>query len=132
LPAPGGTLRLGAAGRIRVGGMHTTAFPAPSRARPSGSSRRRGLLAGALGLALATTLALALALLWAAPANAHAQLLQTDPEEGSEVSTAPEEVVLTFNENIEQIGAEVLITDGDGAEVQDGDPQIVGPDLTQP
>lgn len=110
--------------------MHTTAPASPARARPLGPLRTRGHVARALSLA--TVIGLALALLWATPANAHAQLLETDPQDGSEVGAAPEEVVLTFNENIEQIGAEVVITDGDGTEVQDGDPQITGPDLTQP
>lgn len=107
--------------------MHTpSAFLVSSRPRGTGTYLPRNL-----GLLLATTIALALALLGAAPASAHAQLLETDPAEGAEVAEAPAQIVLTFNENIEQIGSDVVITDAQGTEVQDGDPQIDGHDVTQ-
>ncbi|MGC0141451.1 copper resistance CopC family protein [Pseudactinotalea sp. Z1732] len=83
-----------------------------------------------LGIAVVGALVLAAALVWSSPAHAHAELIGSDPADGAELNEAPDEIVLTFNEPLEQIGAEVLITDADGSEVQDGDPRISGPTLT--
>ena len=91
----------------------------------------RESLSRALSVVLALFTALALALLGAAPASAHAQLVETDPADGEQLDEAPTSVELTFSEHIEQIGSQVVITDAGGTEVQDGDPQIDGPTLTQ-
>src|SRR5690625_115355 len=105
------------------------ASPFPTlRHRPPGARRAA---ARALGVVLALCTAMALALLGAAPASAHAQLVETDPADGARLDQAPASVELTFNEHIEQIGSQVVITDAGGTEVQDGDPQIDGPTLTQ-
>lgn len=105
------------------------ASPFPTlRHRPPGARRAA---ARALGVVLALCTAMALALLGAAPASAHAQLVETDPADGERLDQAPASVELTFNEHIEQIGSQVVITDAGGTEVQDGDPQIDGPTLTQ-
>src|SRR5690625_2288338 len=98
------------------------------RSSPPGAHRA---LARALGVVLALCTAMVLTVLWAVPANAHAQLVETDPPEGEQLEEAPASVELTFNEHIEQIGSQVVITDADGNEVQDGDPLIEGPALTQ-
>ncbi|MGC0249197.1 copper resistance CopC family protein [Pseudactinotalea sp. Z1748] len=83
-----------------------------------------------LGVAVVGALVLAVAVVWSSPAHAHAELIESDPADGAELNEAPDEIVLTFNEHLEQIGAEVLITDADGNEVQDGDPRISGPTLS--
>ena len=56
-----------------------------------------------------------LALAPAAPAHAHASLVSTDPEEGAVLDTAPEQVVLTFNEPIVSVpdGVTVFAANGD-------------------
>jgi len=109
-----------------------TNFAAPETARTlQFPSRAHRGLSRALGLALAMCAAIALSVLWAVPASAHAQLLESDPPDGEQLDEAPASVELTFNEHIEQIGSQVVITDADGNEVQDGDPLIEGPALTQ-
>src|SRR5690625_1792159 len=109
-----------------------TNFAAPETARTlQFPSRAHRGLSRALGLALAMCAAIALSVLWAVPASAHAQLLESDPPDGEQLDEAPASVELTFNEHIEQIGSQVVITDADGTEVQDGDPLIEGPTLTQ-
>ena len=61
--------------------------------------------------------ALALVLLGAAPASAHAELLETDPAEGAVVETAPESVTLTFNEPVRLTSQEIAVYDAEGEEV---------------
>src|SRR5690625_6874416 len=109
-----------------------TNFAAPETARTlQFPSRAHRGLSRALGLALAMCAAIARSVLRAAPASAHAQRLESDPPDGEQLDEAPASVELTFNEHIEQIGSQVVITDADGNEVQDGDPLIEGPALTQ-
>ncbi|WP_340559547.1 copper resistance CopC/CopD family protein [Streptomyces sp. GSL17-111] len=87
----------------------TTALP--PRRRPAAHPR---LLLG-LALACATLLA---SLAWAAPAAAHASLVGTDPAEGSVVDRAPEDVSLTFSEDValSADGVRVLDPGGDRAD----------------
>ncbi|GAA5115135.1 copper resistance protein CopC [Alloalcanivorax gelatiniphagus] len=61
--------------------------------------------------------ALALVLLGAAPASAHAELLETDPAEGAVVETAPESVTLTFNEPVRLTAQVLAVYDATGEEV---------------
>src|SRR5699024_4375434 len=67
----------------------------------------------------------------AAPAQAHSVLLGTDPDDGEQLAAAPEEVSLTFNEDITELGTEVVITTGDEEDVNDGDVEVAGPVVTQ-
>src|SRR5690625_479593 len=99
--------------------------------RPARSGRVRQYLRQLMCVAVPSLMLVVAGLFLAPPAAAHAELLETDPADGTELDQAPESVELTFNEHIEQIGAEVSITDGDGTEVTDGDPEIIGPTLTQ-
>ncbi len=78
------------------------------------------LAAGALVLATTTS------------ASAHSELLESNPADGAELDEAPGEITLRYNENIESIGALVVITGPDGDEVQDGEPSVDGMVLTQP
>lgn len=67
----------------------------------------------------------------AAGASAHSVLLGTDPEDEAQLAAAPDEVSLTFNEDITDLGTEVIITTGDGEDVSEGETQIAGPVVTQ-
>lgn len=110
--------------------MRSTFVLAPAHPPHPVSAHGWVRLVRGIGIAVVGALALAVTLVWSAPAYAHAELIESDPADGAELDQAPDEIVLTFSEHIEQIGAEVLITDPDGDEVQDGDPRISGPTLT--
>lgn len=66
-----------------------------------------------------------------APASAHSVLLGTDPDDEEQLAAAPDEVSLTFNEDITDLGTEVVITTEDGDMVSDGEVVIDGPVVTQ-
>jgi copper transport protein len=53
----------------------------------------------------------------ASPASAHASLVATDPGEGSVLETAPEQVVFSFSEDVQEIPGGVQVFDATGAEV---------------
>lgn len=78
---------------------------------------------------LLTTAALALGI--AAPASAHAALVSSSPEDGAELTEAPTEIVLEFNEDIQDLGNEIVIVDSEGTPVADGEPAVDGPTVTQ-
>lgn len=64
-------------------------------------------------------------------AQAHDELLSTDPADGATVDVL-QELTLTFSGDIAEVGAQLVITAPDGTEVADGDPQVRGTDLVQP
>lgn len=68
-----------------------------------------------LGAALA---ALALLLGTAPPAAAHATLVDSDPDEGAVVATAPDTVVLTFNEPVRLTSQPIRVYDAEGEQVE--------------
>jgi methionine-rich copper-binding protein CopC len=71
-------------------------------------------------------------LVWAAgTAFAHSVLISMSPADGSTVSTAPSQVLLTFNENIQDIGAGVVVTSPDGTRVDSGPPSILDATVTE-
>ncbi|UFU03386.1 copper resistance protein CopC [Ruania suaedae] len=82
-------------------------------------------------LAVLVTVIAALALP-AAPAAAHSALISSDPEDGTTLESPPAELVLTFNEDVLEMGTSIEVTGPDGAEASDGDPQLDGPAVTQP
>lgn len=99
----------------------------PTRTRSTSSTlRTRGPVLGLL-TALLTLLGLGIV---AVPASAHDTLLSSTPAADSTSQTAPERVVLTFSGPIAELGNEVVVTDPDGVDVHDGDPQASGADLT--
>jgi len=59
-------------------------------------------------------------------ARAHAFLDHASPLVGSTVPTAPREVSLSFTQNLEAAFSSVEVTDGNGARVDQGKPQISG------
>jgi methionine-rich copper-binding protein CopC len=65
----------------------------------------------------------ALAMPVATPVNAwaHAHLLKAEPAVGNSVSKAPDQVVLHFSEGVEPSFTQVIVTDGAGNGVNNGD-----------
>jgi methionine-rich copper-binding protein CopC len=71
-------------------------------------------------------------LVWVAgTASAHSVLISMNPADGSTVSTAPSQVLLTFNENIQNIGDGVVVTAPDGTRVDNGRPSILDATVTE-
>jgi hypothetical protein len=62
----------------------------------------------------------------AGPAAAHTSLVSTDPGDGTTVDAAPEQVVLTFSENLREPSEASLMVDGDAV---DADVVVDGPRL---
>lgn len=85
-------------------------------------------------VAVATALlggATAPALVLAPAASAHAVLLSVDPEDSAELETSPEQVVLTFNEEVNQNFASVAVTsEEDRTNRAVGEPVVEGPNVT--
>lgn len=90
-------------------------------------------LAAALGFAAASILGVASASVLgsASPALAHDELVGTEVVADAS-NNSPEAVRLTFSNSIIEVGTEIVITDAQGADVTAGDPEISGPDVTQP
>ncbi|MDF9716665.1 copper resistance protein CopC [Nocardioides sp. ChNu-153] len=84
------------------------------------------LLAAALAIALLLLAPLGLA----APAQAHASLVASTPEDGATLEGAPTEVALQFSGEV-RAPAYVVVT-GPAGDVVDGDPVIDGDTVTQP
>ncbi|MFJ8860923.1 copper resistance CopC/CopD family protein [Streptomyces sp. NPDC102451] len=83
---------------------------------------RRPLAAVAL-LATLTGLLFGLVLAGASPASAHAALTGSDPQDGAVVATAPEEVTLTFSEQIAMGDDSIRVLDPSGKRADDGAPR---------
>lgn len=69
-------------------------------------------------------------LLGAAPAAAHARLVDSDPPDGASLATAPERVTLTFNERMQQEFTTVTVVGPDGSQWQTGEIVVDGPTIT--
>jgi methionine-rich copper-binding protein CopC len=84
-----------------------------------------------LRAAAACLLALPLGLAGLAPASAHDEILSTSPKDGAVLAEAPAEIVLTFGEEVEDLGAAVVVTDSAGAKLATGKPVVDGVTVTQ-
>ncbi|SFE27529.1 copper transport protein [Actinacidiphila alni] len=89
----------------------------PRRAASPGGPRRLAALAACLGALLALLLGVA------APADAHAALIRTDPADGSVVQSAPSSVLLTFSEGVLLSADSLRVLDPQGKDVAAGKPQ---------
>jgi copper transport protein len=87
--------------------------PPPPATRPGSG---RGVLRGLALLVVAVGALLALA----APALAHAVLVQTDPEDGANLDAAPEVATLVFNEGVELPDGGLRVFDADAQRVDEG------------
>ncbi|MEU1122962.1 copper resistance protein CopC [Streptomyces sp. NPDC005899] len=95
----------------------TTTAPSPGH-----SPIRRPFAAAALVTALVGLL-FGLLLAGAGPASAHAALTGSDPQDGAVVPTAPEEVTLTFSEQIAMGTDSIRVLDPSGERADDGAPR---------
>ncbi|MFE4449195.1 copper resistance CopC/CopD family protein [Streptomyces sp. NPDC056796] len=86
------------------------------------SPARRPLAAVAL-LATLISLLFGLALAAASPASAHAALTGSDPQDGAVVATAPDDVTLTFSEQIAMGDDSIRVLDPSGERADDGAPR---------
>jgi len=68
----------------------------------------------------------------AAPAWAHAELIQSDPAPGAVLTRAPTSVTLSFNEDVEVESGAVRLFDADGQRVDDGGVDVSGQTVTLP
>jgi len=85
---------------------------------------------GAIALTGALTLApIGLGLL--SPAAAHSEITTTNPASGATLTTPPRQVVLTFNEEIKDVGDGIVVTAPDGARLDSGEAVIKGTKATQ-
>jgi methionine-rich copper-binding protein CopC len=84
----------------------------------------------ATGLVLAGLVLTASLLVVAGPAQAHDELISTNPADQAQIATLPDQVVLTFEEPPAKTGSQVLVT-GPGGSVASGQPVLSGDDVTQ-
>lgn len=92
---------------------------------------RRRMASVAMASALIGGVATAPALVLAPAASAHSVLLSVDPEDGAQLEASPEQVVLTFNEDVNQNFASVAVTsEDDRANRAIGDPTVEGPEVS--
>lgn len=98
----------------------------------TGLRRRLGAVTTAAALVGGTGLAAAVpGVLMAPAAAAHSVLVSVDPADGSELANSPEQVVLTFNEEVNQNFATVAVTAGEGSPNQvSGEPTVSGETVT--
>lgn len=83
---------------------------------------RRPLTAAAL-LAVLISVLFGMVLAGASPASAHAALTGSDPQDGAVVATAPEEVSLTFSEQIAVSDDSIRVLDPSGERADTGAPR---------
>lgn len=88
----------------------------------------------AAGVALSFTFGAALvtSAISAAPASAHAVLVKITPDPDAQLTTAPTEVVLEFDEPVSTTFATVVVTTAAGVTVARGKPTVLGAKVTQP
>ena len=84
------------------------------------------LITAARRVALAATLAVLLSLLFASPAAAHAELVNTTPANGTQLTKPPTEVQMTFTESVNLLQDGIRLVDGAGAVVPAPDPTVEG------
>ncbi len=84
------------------------------------------------GVVAVIVLLVGLAVVWAAPAAAHARLVGTEPSGGSTVVDPPEQIVLTYNEQVEESFSDVQVFDPSGVRVDARAARIEGPEIVVP
>lgn len=65
------------------------------------------------------------------PAQAHDELVSSDPASGETLQSTPQEITLTYSAELMEIGNEVHVTNSAGETVSDGDAQTTGRDIVQ-
>lgn len=102
------------------------AFSAASSRRTAAS-----VLTACLAVSFAFGAALVTSVISAAPASAHAALVRITPAANGQLSSAPANVVLDFNEPISTKFATVVVTSAAGVSVAQGKPTVLGSKVTQ-
>ncbi|MEY9213987.1 copper resistance protein CopC [Thermobifida halotolerans] len=92
----------------------------PATSAPSSRS-----LLGALLTCLTLTLLLSVGL--APAAQAHNTLISSSPKDGATLDALPEEVVLTFNDDVIEGGNGIVVTGPDGVDHAEGEISVDGP-----
>ncbi|SOC57241.1 copper resistance CopC family protein [Ornithinimicrobium cerasi] len=82
-------------------------------------------------LRVAVLALLSLFLLAPPAAQAHDELIASDPQDGATLDDAPDEVVLTFSGRISELGAQVVLEDATGASLVEGGPLVDGEEVEQ-
>src|SRR5690606_38335612 len=105
------------------------------RRRTAASEERFSMFRIRTALAGAAVAVVAL-LTVAAPASAHDELVSTSPAFDEQLTTAPEQVVLTFSDDVLQLsgsnGTAMTVVDESGADWVAGDPVISADTVTVP
>jgi methionine-rich copper-binding protein CopC len=91
---------------------------------PRGPASWRRRLGWSAGVAVLIALALP------TPAEAHAVLVSSNPEDGSSIAVLPESISFTFDENV-ATPAFVAVTAPDGTNIARGDPTVLDATVTQ-
>jgi putative copper export protein/methionine-rich copper-binding protein CopC len=68
----------------------------------------------------------------AGAAQAHAALVRTSPVQGSIVTTAPSEIVITFSEVVAPVPTRITVIAPDGKRIDSGNPRVQGDDMHIP
>jgi methionine-rich copper-binding protein CopC len=99
----------------------------------SSSSRRplATVVAAGLALSFAFGTALVTSVISAAPASAHAALVKITPAAGAQLTAAPTQVVLEFDEPVSTAFATVVVTNATGVSVAQGKATVLGAKVTQ-
>ena len=105
--------------------MRTMFAPSTSR-RPLST-----VLAAGFALSFAFGAALVTSVVSAAPASAHAVLIKITPEADAQLTTAPTQVVLEFDEPMSTTFSTVVVTTAAGVTVARGRPTVLGAKVTQ-
>lgn len=71
------------------------------------------------------------ALLGMSPAQAHDELVSSDPAADASLQSTPQEITLSYSAEIMEIGNEVRVTNSAGDVVSDGDAKTEGRDVVQ-
>ena len=79
---------------------------------------------------LAAVGAAALTCTFAAPAGAHDVLEGAEPSAGETLTEAPDELVLTYSDTVQQVGNRISVTDSAGEVVAEGEPTADGSVVT--
>jgi copper transport protein len=81
---------------------------------------------------LSATLAVLFALLFASPAAAHAELINTTPANGAQLASSPIDVQMSFTESVHLVDDGIRLIDHVGATVPTPEPTVNGHTVTWP
>ena len=98
---------------------------------PLSRSPLAAALAAGVALLFALGAAVVTSVISAVPASAHAALVKITPDVDAQLTTAPTEVVLEFDESVSATFATVVVSTAAGVSVARGKPTVQGAKVTQ-